>query len=161
MTEAQAPSRAWVAERFEGIVSELRQGRDAASLWAEASGHVDEWLGFSSASGTRALSLLVEMQCALTGDGPTVVMHAVRQMLGAGQQEYSGESNAFEQFEQAGAALGITAAQVLRVYAHKHAAGITHWAAGVMSQREDVTGRVLDLMVYLVLDQLMAEAGGL
>lgn len=69
-----------------------------------------------------------------------------------GQKEYAHqESNAFENFDAEARMLGVDRKLVWRVLAGKHWRGVTAFIAGHKSQREDVRGRIKDLIVYLVL----------
>ncbi len=70
----------------------------------------------------------------------------------AGQKEYAHqEDNAFANFERVAERLGITREQVLLVYAEKHFDGIHSYVQGHKSQRENVRGRINDMIVYLCL----------
>jgi hypothetical protein len=80
------------------------------------------------------------------------VFEECRQLRGAGQLEYAhnGE-NAFANFERAGRDLDLEREKVLWIFAMKHRDGIASYLKGHTSQREDVRGRINDLIVYLVL----------
>lgn len=68
----------------------------------------------------------------------------------AGQKEYAhDEDNAFANFERIADDLGLSREEVLWVYAMKHRDGIAAHIQGHESQREDVRGRINDLIVYL------------
>ena len=70
----------------------------------------------------------------------------------AGQKEYAQEAeNAHANFERIADALDLEPATVLLTYAYKHIDGIRAWRDGHTSQREPVTGRLNDLMVYMAL----------
>lgn len=70
----------------------------------------------------------------------------------AGQMEYAhDEDNSFANFERLGRMLQLRREKVLLVYAVKHWDGITAHVNGHTSQREDVRGRINDLIVYLCL----------
>jgi len=70
----------------------------------------------------------------------------------AGQKEYAhDDSSPFANFERGAKDMGIDRKQVLWVYAMKHKDGIAAFLKGNISQREDVRGRVNDLIVYLLL----------
>lgn len=70
----------------------------------------------------------------------------------AGQQEYAhDESSPFANFERGAKDMGIDRKQVLWCYAMKHKDGIAAALQGHTSQREDVRGRINDLIVYLLL----------
>lgn len=70
----------------------------------------------------------------------------------AGQQEYARKSNnAFANFERIADNLKLDRKEVLAVYLLKHIDGICAYIKGHISQREDVTGRITDVIVYLCL----------
>lgn len=76
----------------------------------------------------------------------------------AGQKEYAhDEGNALANFERGGADLAIPREKVWYIYANKHWDGVLAWVNGHRSQREDVRGRIMDLIVYLVLLWAMAD----
>ncbi len=76
----------------------------------------------------------------------------------AGQKEYAhDEDNAFANFQRLAADLDMDQKKVLWVYAMKHRDGIASYLNGHTSQREDVTGRIKDLIVYLFLLWCMIE----
>ena len=76
----------------------------------------------------------------------------------AGQKEYAHtESNVFANFERVAEGLNISKEQALMVYLMKHMDGINAWIKGHKSQREDVTGRIKDAIVYLQLLWAMIE----
>jgi hypothetical protein len=82
-------------------------------------------------------------------------LHTTRE---AGQKEYAhDESNAFANFERTANELGLTREQVLWVFFNKHKDGVASYINGHKSQREDVRGRIKDMMVYLVLLWGMVE----
>lgn len=69
-----------------------------------------------------------------------------------GQKEYAHDtSNAFRNFEALANDLNISREQVLWVYFKKHSDGVLSYINGHMSQREDVRGRIKDMIVYLCL----------
>lgn len=69
----------------------------------------------------------------------------------AGQKEYAGGEDAFGNFNRLAAKLGIDRKRVLLVYSTKHQDGIDSYIRGHVSQREDVRGRINDLIVYMCL----------
>ena len=70
----------------------------------------------------------------------------------AGQKEYAhGQENVFANFERGAKALDISREKVLMTYLLKHIDGISAYVKGHKSQREDVTGRITDAIVYLML----------
>ena len=73
-------------------------------------------------------------------------------MRAAGQKEYARKtSNACANFERVGENLGIDKKKVLLVYLLKHIDGVCSYVQGHKSQREDVRGRITDVIVYLCL----------
>ena len=67
-----------------------------------------------------------------------------------GQKEYAqSEDNAFANFDRLASDIGLDRKKVLWVFAMKHRDGIASHLNGHTSQREDVTGRIADLIVYL------------
>ena len=76
----------------------------------------------------------------------------VQQTRNAGQKEYARNvDNAFANFERIGENLDLSREKVLMVYLLKHIDGIASYVDGHNSQREDVTGRIIDVIVYLCL----------
>ena len=73
-------------------------------------------------------------------------------MRAAGQKEYArNQNNAFANFEKIANNLNISREEVLLVYMLKHIDGICSYVKGHKSQREDVRGRITDVIVYLCL----------
>ena len=86
------------------------------------------------------------------------IMMELKKTRDAGQKEYAhSEDNVFANFERVAANLDISREQALMVYLLKHIDGINAWVKGHKSQREDVTGRIKDAIVYLCLLWGMAE----
>ena len=80
------------------------------------------------------------------------IFEEVQDMRDAGQKEYAQrEDNAFANFERISGWLDRDKKEVLMVYLMKHIDGICSWINGHKSQREDVTGRIVDCIVYLCL----------
>lgn len=75
----------------------------------------------------------------------------------AGQKEYAGGENVFGNFTRLADELDSTPEKVLWTYAMKHKDGIASYLRGNTSQREDVRGRIKDLIVYLQLLHAMCE----
>ena len=70
----------------------------------------------------------------------------------AGQKEYAHNTeNVFANFERVAEATDSTREKVLMVYLLKHMDGISAYVKGYKWQREDVTGRITDAIVYLML----------
>tara|TARA_Y100001973_G_C5024132_1_gene244672 strand:+ start:25 stop:330 length:306 start_codon:yes stop_codon:yes gene_type:complete len=76
----------------------------------------------------------------------------------SGQKEYAHKKdNVFANFERIGDALDISREKVLMVYLLKHVDGIKAYVNGYKSQREDVRGRLSDIIVYSMLLWGMVE----
>ena len=76
----------------------------------------------------------------------------------AGQKEYAGEgADAFANFNRLALDLRLDRKQILAVYAKKHWDGIISFINGHTSQREDVRGRINDMIVYLCLLRGMVD----
>lgn len=70
----------------------------------------------------------------------------------AGQAEYAHrDSEAFSNFMRVAERSNIDRKQVLMIYAEKHIDGIHSFIQGHKSQREDVRGRINDVIVYMCL----------
>lgn len=67
------------------------------------------------------------------------------------QKEYAHgeEDNCFNNFIRVGQEVDAHPMKVLWVYAMKHKDGIAAWLKGTKSQREPITGRIKDLIIYL------------
>ena len=86
------------------------------------------------------------------------IMMELKRTRDAGQKEYAhSEDNVFANFERIAANLDISREQALMVYLLKHIDGINAWIKGHRSQREDVSGRIKDAIVYLCLLWGMSE----
>ena len=80
------------------------------------------------------------------------IFQECRDLRAAGQKEYAGVGqDAFANFNRVSAMTGIDRRAVLMVYALKHWDGIVHHIKGQVSQRENVRGRIDDLIVYMCL----------
>ena len=80
------------------------------------------------------------------------IISEVKSTRDEGQKEYARtEDNIFANFERVADCLKIEREKVLMVYLLKHIDGISSYIDGHKSQREDVTGRVKDAIVYLLL----------
>ena len=70
----------------------------------------------------------------------------------SGQNEYAHEAdNVFANFDRIANALDTTREKVLMTYLLKHVDGIKAYVNGYKSQREDVRGRLADIIVYSML----------
>jgi hypothetical protein len=98
----------------------------------------------------------------MTKDELAIVMESVfeecRGLRGAGQKEYAHrDENAFANFERVAERLGITREQCLLVYMEKHLDGIHSYVQGHTSQRESVSGRINDMIVYGIILRGMVD----
>lgn len=76
----------------------------------------------------------------------------------SGQKEYAhANDNAFANFDRVAERLDLDRKKVLLVYMEKHMDGIHSYVNGYKSQREDVRGRIVDVMVYAALLYAMIE----
>ena len=76
----------------------------------------------------------------------------------AGQKEYAHDDNdVFANFNRVADILEEDRKKVLMTYMLKHVDGIAAYVKGHESQREDVTGRITDCVVYLMLLWAMIE----
>ena len=76
-------------------------------------------------------------------------VHATRQ---SGGEEYARDGeNIFANFERVSDSLEISVEECIMVYSLKHIDGIIAHVQGTTSQREDVRGRITDLIVYMSL----------
>jgi len=86
------------------------------------------------------------------------IFEECRVLRGQGQKEYAhADTNTFANFEEDARAANISREAVLAIFANKHWRGIRAWIGGHRSQREDVRGRLNDMIVYLCLLRGMAD----
>ena len=85
------------------------------------------------------------------------VLGDIEDMTRKGQKEYARIENVFQNFESVAKEIDSEREKVLWTYAMKHKDGIAAYLRGHVSQREPVTGRILDLIVYLVILWAMVE----
>jgi hypothetical protein len=80
------------------------------------------------------------------------IFQQIQKTREAGQKEYARNlNNAFANFERIAEYVNSTKEKVLMIYLLKHIDGITSFVNGHQSQREDVRGRITDVIVYLCL----------
>lgn len=85
-------------------------------------------------------------------DKMNTVFEECHKLREAGQREYAhDESDVFANFNEDARENGIDRKVALRVFANKHWRGIAAFVRGHRSQREDVRGRINDMIVYLCL----------
>ena len=88
------------------------------------------------------------------------IWQKITRMRDAGQKEYAhDEKNVFANFERAANLLCVNREKILMTYLLKHIDGIAAYANGHKSQREDITGRITDAIVYLCLLWAMVDEG--
>jgi predicted AAA+ superfamily ATPase len=81
-----------------------------------------------------------------------VIIHEVKKTRDEGQKEYAHtKSNVFANFERTADLLDESREKVLMTFLLKHIDGIAAHVKGHESQREDITGRLKDAIVYLML----------
>tara|TARA_R100000231_G_scaffold139446_1_gene120717 strand:- start:2012 stop:2476 length:465 start_codon:yes stop_codon:yes gene_type:complete len=86
------------------------------------------------------------------------IFDKVRDIRLAGQKEYAhDEDNCFANFERIANLQGLSRESILMTYVLKHVDGIQSYVKGHKSQREDVRGRIVDIIVYLTLLWGMAD----
>jgi hypothetical protein len=86
------------------------------------------------------------------------IFKEIQKVREQGQREYARkESNAFANFEKIAENINTSREKVLLVYMLKHIDGICSFVEGHKSQREDVRGRITDVIVYLCLLWGMVE----
>ena len=80
------------------------------------------------------------------------IFDQVRTVRLQGQEEYAqNKANVFANFDRIAELQGLSPEQVLMTYLLKHIDGIQSYVKGHQSQREDVRGRIVDVIVYLTL----------
>ena len=76
----------------------------------------------------------------------------------SGQKEYAHDKDkVFANFDRVASSLEISREQALMTYLLKHIDGISSYIKGHKSQREDVSGRITDAIVYLFLLWAMVD----
>jgi len=80
------------------------------------------------------------------------IVDEVIRIRNAGQTEYARDlDNVFANFERVASFTGTTREKALLTYMIKHVDGLCAYADGHKSQREDVRGRLTDIIVYSIL----------
>ena len=86
------------------------------------------------------------------------IFNEVRKIRLAGQKEYAhDEDNCFANFERIAKLQDLSRETILMTYLFKLIDGIQSYVKGHKSQREDVRGRIVDIIVYLTLLWGMAD----
>lgn len=86
-----------------------------------------------------------------------LIWREIQDLRHSGQKEYALDSDSFSNFNKLAEELNINRESVLWTYAMKHKDGIASYIRGYKSQREDVRGRINDLIVYLMLLRCMID----
>ena len=87
------------------------------------------------------------------------IINLVSDTREAGQNEYARDSeNVFANFERVASFTKTTREKALLTYMIKHLDGLCAYADGHRSQREDVRGRLTDIIVYAMLFWGMVES---
>lgn len=82
--------------------------------------------------------------------------NAIDKLREAGHKEYvHDDSRPFRNFEDTGSKMGVSRYKAWYLMASKHWDGVTAYVGGHQSQREDVEGRINDLIMYLILLKAM------
>ena len=80
------------------------------------------------------------------------MINEIKETRDSGQKEYARtDNNVFANFDRVSDCLKIPREKALMVYLLKHIDGISSYIEGHQSQREDVSGRIQDAIVYLFL----------
>ncbi|MBC8225909.1 MAG: hypothetical protein H8E74_02045 [Gammaproteobacteria bacterium] len=86
------------------------------------------------------------------------IQNQIAETRKSGQKEYAhDEDNVFANFERVANTLDITRETALMTYLLKHIDGVVSYTKGHKSQREDVRGRLTDIIVYTMLLWGMVE----
>ena len=85
------------------------------------------------------------------------MVNEIKQTRDDGQKEYAKTNNVFDDFVQTAELTGTTPGMVLYTFLNKHIRGIGSFIRGHESQREHVSGRIKDSIVYLMLLWAMVE----
>ena len=86
------------------------------------------------------------------------IMNVVSDTRDAGQDEYARDAeNVFANFERVASFTNVNREKILLTYMIKHIDGLCSWVDGHKSQRENVRGRITDVIVYCCLLWGMVE----
>ena len=88
----------------------------------------------------------------------TEIMNKITVTRDARQKEYARDvDNVFANFERVASFVGVNREKALLTYMIKHVDGLCAYVDGHHSQREDVRGRLTDIIVYCFLMWGMVE----
>ena len=80
------------------------------------------------------------------------ILTEIKKTRESGQKEYAHDTdNVFANFERVASTLNISRETALMTYLLKHIDGVVSYTQGHQSQREDVRGRLTDIIVYTML----------
>ena len=80
------------------------------------------------------------------------ILPTIEKMRKGGQEEYANDlENIFANFDRSANRRGIDRKTVIGCHMDKHFDGITNYITNGKEQREDIDGRIADLIVYLML----------
>lgn len=103
----------------------------------------------------------IELNNMIRKDMKSLIEQIFKEVLrvrDAGQTEYArNQGNVFANFERVASFVGTTREKALLTYMIKHIDGLCSYADGHRSQREDVRGRLTDIIVYCLLFWGMVE----
>ena len=86
------------------------------------------------------------------------ILDQISKTRDAGQKEYARDAdNVFANFERVASFCGVSREKALLTYMIKHVDGLCAYSDGHQSQREDVRGRLTDIIVYCILFWGMVE----
>ena len=86
------------------------------------------------------------------------MINEIKETRDAGQKEYAHtEENVFANFNRTSESIDVESSKVIMTFILKHIDGINAYLKGHTSQREDVSGRIKDSIVYLLLLWAMTE----
>lgn len=79
------------------------------------------------------------------------LVNEIKGTLSIARREYSNDSNVFGNFIRLSNMLHMPKEIILFVYLMKHIDGITSFLAGQRMQRENIKGRIIDAICYLII----------
>ena len=107
---------------------------------------------------TRTKTVIKKMNKKTLHELMNFIFDEVARTRNAGQQEYARDlDNVFANFERVASFISESKEKVLLTYIIKHIDGLCAYADGHNSQREDVRGRLTDIIVYCILFWGMVE----
>lgn len=145
------PLEPQVAEKVE-IASPAIRAAEEAGLSEEEAVKIDEQIVKAVEENTGLTHSLRYTQPEMAEEFERIFAEEILPLWQEGTKEYAHTGGSpFANFERGAKEMGIDRKQVLWVYAMKHKDGIAASLKGHTSQREDIRGRINDLIVYLLL----------